>query len=526
MRSATRQRFVLAAALLIGCLFVAGSARAQIGGTDATIDSGAGVVQNEISLAIVPSAQAGQPSMLLAAYNDNPGSLGLGVSYSTNYGATWNGIPTATPGQLPYPTPTLGGPILLGNVLDWNFDPTATADTQGRLFVAHIGVDSSDWGGVGGDNGLYVWRSTDNAQTWTQSAVSEVAAATSFPDYSYRFNDRCQITADLTSGGAYSNTDRVYIAWIQDRGYYDQSTAPPSGLPEGDIYFAYSNDNGVNFSAPLMLNQPTGAPLYLQEMGNMPIPCVAPNGKVYVSWLDYNVWTPSGAQGTIYLTSSTDGGVSFPTVTQGPTINLPPRAVSDLSLAPTGAVGAPVLAVSPSNANELYLVYAADPVGADEADIFFVRSINGGTSWNTPLRINTDATVTDQILPWIDVKPDGTIDIAWYDRRNDPGLDSLWDVFVTRSTDGGLTFMPQLAVNDQPFATPNNNWIGEYLALAVDSGYGYVAWTSSVTDLATGDVYFDSFANTAIVPEPSALLLAVLASVGLLAYAWRRRRHG
>ena len=46
--------------------------------------------------------------------------------------------------------------------------------------------------------------------------------------------------------------------------------------------------------------------------------------------------------------------------------------------------------------------------------------VNGGTSWSSPITVNADdATVNDNFLPWMDVKSDGTIDIVWYDRRND-----------------------------------------------------------------------------------------------------------
>ena len=71
----------------------------------------------------------------LAAYNDHPypGGPGLGVSYSNDGGTTWN------PLQLPYPPDPYGG----GNFLD-AFDPTATADALGNLYVAHISTDY-DW---------------------------------------------------------------------------------------------------------------------------------------------------------------------------------------------------------------------------------------------------------------------------------------------------------------------------------------------------------------------------------------------
>ncbi len=513
------------------------AASAQRFGTDAVVHAGANA-QNEISLTLLPGTQPGMPQALLAAYNDGSPGAGLGVSLSADGGANW----TST--QLPFPAPSPAGPIP-GAVFDTAFDPSATADTQGNLFVGHIAADTT--AGFGGDNGMYVWRSSNGGQSWTQAVVSEAAAASGSPDASYRFNDRCQIAADRFAASPHK--DNVYAAWIKDRGLGVGANS--------DVYFAYSTDGGATFTELAgTLNNTTTHPL-----GNMPIPRVAANGDVYVSWLDYDVtnhpnpaspgYTASGGRGTVYLTRSTDGGVTFAPEWSVTAIDLPyqtgashpvatnPFSVSDVSgTAFTLAKGAPVLATSTLNPSDLYLVYAADPDrvyapdgtvqsdGPEEADIFFTRSADSGVTWSAPHQF---ARPNDQVMPWMDVKPDGTIDLAWYDRRHDPA-DHHWDVYVTRSTDGGLTFLPELALNDQSFWTPGAqnagcDWMGEYLGLAVDSGYGYVAWTFSPPD-PLGDIYFDKFANASltIIPEPSSLLLALVGACSLLGLRrWRRR---
>jgi hypothetical protein len=492
----------LTRAALAGLLLPA-AATAQFGGVDVVLDSGP-LVQNEVSLALVPGASGGQPTALLAAYNDDPSigaASGLGVSYSSNFGATW----TAT--QLPFPADTVSG-----TSTTWVFDPTVTADTQGNFFVGHIGVI----GGYGGINGLYVWKTADGGATWTTKVeVSRDAATLIGPgDLSYRFNDRCQITADRFAASPY--TDNLYIAWIKDRGWAIAPGPPP---PYSDIFVSRSTDSGVSFSAPLQIND-----VPAHSLGNMPVPRVAADGTVLVSWLDYNVWT--GGSGSIYLDKSSDGGVSWGVDQLVTTITLPPLNVTagDGTMDAL-AKGAPVLATSPSNANEIYIVYAADAVAADgdEADVFFIRSTNQGVSWSSPLQLNTDTTTNDQILPWIDVKPSGVIDVAWYDRRNDlptfPLGDRLWDVYVVQSNDGGATFLPAVRVNDAPFPTPasgtTNPWLGEYLGLAVDSGYAFVAWTSSLTDPLGGDIYFDKIANAA----PPAALCGTTPATGCLSGA-------
>ena len=239
-------------------------------------------------------------------------------------------------------------------------------------------------------------------------------------------------------------------------------------------------------------------------------------------------WAAGGIGDYAKIIKTTDGGTTWnidTKVTLVP-LELPPLNVKTAIGAPDAlAKGAPVLAVSPSNPNELYIVYAADPDrnvagdGPDDADIFLIKSTDGGNTWSTPLRINNDATVTDQILPWIDVKPDGTIDIAWFDRRNDPLGDQYWDVFIARSTNGGNSFVGNVQVNDTSFLTPlGGTWMGEYLGLVTDSTHAYVAWTTSATD-GSGDVYYDTVPNSQI-PEPATMSLLALGALAIL----KRRR--
>ncbi|RLF34209.1 MAG: hypothetical protein DRN07_00575, partial [Thermoplasmata archaeon] len=435
-------------------------------GTDVSIKSAA-LVQNEISLTLIPGTQPGKPQVLLAAYNDNPYSFGSGIGYgySTDGGATW------TTGNLPFPFNPL-----TGMNMDQEFDPTATSDTLGNLYIGHIASE------IGGSSGLYVHKSTNGGGTWLSPVTVALDGPPSGdPDPLYRFNDRCQMTADTFSGSPYTNN--IYITWIKDRGFHMPQ-------PWSDVYFSYSTNQGVSFSSAVRIND------IGHDMGNMPIPAVAPNGTVYVVWMDYNV--TSGGNGTIYLDKSFDGGVTWGTDQFVAQINLPPlRLNTAAGFTDVLAKGGTPIAVSPTNSSELYIVYAADPDGngTDEADIFFIKSTDGGSSWSSPLRVNDDSTKNDQFLPWMDVKSDGTIDIAWYDRRNDVN-DSLWDVYFAKSTDGGSSFSQNIQLNDISFPTPTNLWMGEYLGLAVDSNYAFVAFTSSLTDVVTGDVYFDKVPNS------------------------------
>jgi len=453
--------------------------------------------QNEISLAVIPGPVFGPPSLLVAASNDEPfpGGPGMGVSYSTDAGNTWNNT------QLVYPINPFsagGAPFVDA------FDPTVCIDDLGHVFVGHIATDNN-WG-VGPVSGLYVHKSTDGGVSWqppvqVDADNAPVIIPPSTSDTNYRFNDRDQIVADKYSMSPYHNN--IYITWIKDRGWN-------MAQPWGDIYFSYSTDGGNTFSASQVINNP------IHNMGNMPVPDVAKNGTVYVAWMNYNVIT--GGQGVIFLDKSTDGGMTFGTDIIVDTVNLPPLNLNGGTDA--RAKGAAVLKVMPSNPQELYIVFAEDPDGPlpDEADIFLIKSTDGGATWTTPIRVNDDATLNDQILPWIYIKPNGIIDIAWYDRRNDPA-DMMWDIYFTTSMDGGNTFAPNTQVNATAFFTPNPTkvgdlWMGEYLGLAADYYNAYIVYTSSIPDV-KGDVLFTQTDNPATeidwgdAPDPTYPTLAI-----------------
>lgn len=489
---------------------------------DTLVDGDATSVQNEIDLTLIP----GQPSNLAMAYNDYATGNTLGIAYSSDSGANWLTTQLTMPSSpgappLPPPNPPPGWAPL--NPMARMFDPTITADASGTLYAACIadGGQNPLANPLGGfDSGLYAFTSTDYGATWSGPntiAYDLPTTVGSGVDTGYRFNDRCRIRADISGSSTYQNN--VYTVWIKDRGLQDKTI--PGARPLGDIYFSSFPSGGSVWTAPITINQNTN------DMGNIPLMDIASDGTVYLAWLDYNVWTPTTGQ--IYMRKSTDGGATFTDLTGlsstdhaiGSPINLPPLWLNDAGglndIIGKGNSGTPV-AVNPNNPNELYIAYAADPpdggAGVDEANIYVIKvdSTDGGTTWNvgTPVLVNDDGGITDQAFPWIDIKPDGTIDVAWYDKRNSLN-DDAWDVYIAKSTDSGASFSTNYRISDVTAAAPSG-WFGEYLGLAVDGSDAYVAFASSRSDIVNGDVWFDSVANSDI-PEPATLSLLALGAM-------------
>lgn len=130
-------------------------------------------------------------------------------------------------------------------------------------------------------------------------------------------------------------------------------------------------------------------------------------------------------------------------------------------------------------------VYVAwNDQGLGDPDILVARSTNGGGAWNTPIRVNDDATGNgkDQFFPWLSVDPNGQVNMIWYDRRNDPN-NLLIDVFHSESVNQGAVWDTNGKVTDVSFppvvdVDPNiaGCYMGDYNGAASDANHIYAAW--------------------------------------------------
>ncbi len=128
--------------------------------------------------------------------------------------------------------------------------------------------------------------------------------------------------------------------------------------------------------------------------------------------------------------------------------------------------------------------------GPDEADVFYTESLDGGVTWlNPPLRVNDDPGWQDQTHPWLDIKPNGTVDVVWYDKRGDP-LDRDTEVFFAALLPGAPTFTLNMPISNQPIVAPGSGfWMGDYIGVVVDDVFAHVAWADNRREGALFDVF-------------------------------------
>jgi hypothetical protein len=321
-------------------------------------------------------------------------------------------------------------------------DPVMCFDSVGYCYYMQLYQNGNTYG-------LVIEKSTNKGISWI--GPYGVSATNS------GLSDKEWITADQT-GGPYSNY--LYAGWRQ--------------FGSSGMRFVRSTNGGVNWSTPLTFQGSQGAYVSVGPNGSVQ------GGSVYFACL-------FGGAETVYR--STDGGQTFSaavtaTFVLGPGVicagrntvkncirtDAFPRMAADNSFTSTRGY--------------VYIAYADNPTGPDNADIFLVRSTNYGQTWSAPVRVNDDNTTTDQWMPSISVDKSGKIFLCWYDSRVDPGNNLLTNLYGTTSTDGGLTFTPNYPISNVPF-NPNNmavgqpggeNYIGDYIGISAIGNTSYSAW--------------------------------------------------
>jgi hypothetical protein len=157
-----------------------------------------------------------------------------------------------------------------------------------------------------------------------------------------------------------------------------------------------------------------------------------------------------------------------------------------------------------------YLVYM-DKSGLD-MDISFSRivsffDVTEFVDFSSRITLNDDGqgSGADQFMPSVAVDEQGTVHVAFYDRRNDP--DNLhYDVYYTSSTDLGDNWTPNervTTVSSDPSLPYVDGQIGNRIGAAVWQGQTIITWTD--TRNGDADIFASSLTPTGTSDEQSPL---------------------
>jgi hypothetical protein len=258
---------------------------------------------------------------------------------------------------------------------------------------------------------IYYKRSTDGGATWGEtrwlswpvdSGLAPAIAADSSDNIYVVWTDNLEIyrTRSTDGGGAWSAAKR--ITWTSGDSYDPVIATDSTGAVhvvwydytpgDSEIYYKRSTDGGGAWSAAKRITWTSG-------YSGFPEMAIDGNGTIHVVWEDE---TPGNME--IYYKGSADGGETW-------------SAAKGITWT-SGESSNPAIAIGSGNA--VHVVW--DEETADNKEIFYRQSLNGGATWGASSRITWTSGISSN--PVIAVDSADTIHVVWSD--NTPGNGEIY----------------------------------------------------------------------------------------------------
>ncbi len=457
------------------------------------------------------------PLNLIAGQNDSRiGFNHCGYDFSFDGGKTWGD-------QIP---PFYQFIMADGHTADACSDPTATFDAAGNAYIAGVLFDITSpasalvvaKSNAGNGGAFYHSPKNDPFQTYLNTPLG-VVASDNDPNI---VHDKEFIVAD--AGGGSPKKNNVYATWTR----FNAATGAGVGA-NSPIFFSQSTDGGATWSSGVEISGANAAICTAfsgeananacdQNQGSHPV--VAPDGTIYVAFLNSNV--PGAGVGQHLVVKcpankdcSSAANWSAPVKISDDT--------GDQPVGPVAATGCPAFraclppngyrvsddtfgSLSVDNNGVVYHVFsdfrnasanctgsAATATPPCNQDVFYSYSTNGGATWSSIVNVTPAAKFgqTAQWMPWSAVAPNGkTLWVAFYDRSyGNCEFDGCNDITLAKINNPAsgspkisyarvtTSSMPNLVVANNPVEA---GFLGDYMWVSVDGkGNPYVVWADA-----------------------------------------------
>ena len=389
---------------------------------------------------------------------------------STDAGLTWRlSEERPAPEAYPYCQNTTAG--VPQPHLEWGSD--------GTLYYALQAYGEGE-GPREGKTSVALARTTDLGKTWTRTLVDD-ARAHSDPKPE---NTCCPGLAVDTSG----SKDKVYVGFSRD-----WSATAPTGHPlreKNEVAVAVSTDGGDTFGPPINLNDHSKLtftvagqtyPWHFQTAFGRPyvfahdgvVMALADAGPPNDNEPPDDAWDGIFGEATpMLMARSTDEGRTWTVTEFTAPIYQSVGSYTGMGWTPEGGKdGTFVFA---------YAATPGDTPSAGRTDIVVRRSTDRGVTWTDPVAINDDDPDRQftSFYPELDVAPNGRVDVVWQDNRD--LTDYRIQVRYTHSTDGGVTWAPNIGVTDRPInfnrGISFNSDLRQPPGVASANSYAAIAW--------------------------------------------------
>ena len=293
------------------------------------------------------------------------------------------------------------------------------------------------------------------------------------------------------------------------------------GGANNQVVIKRSIDNGETWDSKIVLSLGVNAGSHNQGVNLS----TGPNGEVYAAWAIYDGWPQD--EKSIGFTRSLDGGATWE-----PSY----RIINNIKGIRNSAVpqnmrvnSFPSMAVDASNgpnSGNIYIVWTNVGVpGANsgsDRDVYLIKSTDGGLTFGEPIRVNQDpiGQGKSHYLPWITCDAsNGILSTIFYDNRNVSNNQA--ETWVAVSTNAGENW-EDFKVSDVSF-TPTpipglaSGYFGDYLGIHASGGKVYPVWTDNRSGVAMSYV---SVFETIEVHAPTGLIATVNQDNGLANLTW------
>lgn len=348
---------------------------------------------------------------------------------------------------------------------------------------------------AGGTRSVLLGRSSDGGDSWDTSVVHSPGEADEDEPIELNFVPHIAVDPD--------DPDRVVAVWRRSYQARGDDDAPPTRP-----WMAISDDGGETFADPfMMLDKDPGF-----EAPKLRIV----DGRLHAFYR----LRPEDGDNEVVAATSDDFGETW----------------DESVLTTADDVSEPVVAHDPGE-GRFHLVWHDNRNG--DLDAFHASSTDA-QEWTEPVRLNDDpvGNRVGQFYPVVSTAPDGRVDVAWYDYRDDPHAPPSSDegplnlfnnmgkhqtVYLTSSFNGGQTWRSNVRVTEQRIDRTYGPWDPNFFtqvppAIASRDDGALVAWSDtrrgdSLTgsqDLAAARVAFDGAGGD------TTLAMALVGGAGLL----------
>ncbi|TAK26603.1 MAG: exo-alpha-sialidase [Nitrosarchaeum sp.] len=210
-------------------------------------------------------------------------------------------------------------------------------------------------------------------------------------------------------------------------------------------------------------------------------PFVVTDGKnIFIAWTEFSKGNHAG---DVLFSKSTDGGETFSV----------PQNISNQQ----GSSIAPFIRV---DGTSIFVTWTYRYQEDHYSEIFFSKSIDGGTTFSTPQKISGSTFSYGSRLATDDMN----IFVTWGDITYSDNRYENMEILFSKSTDGGTTF-------STPMNLSNNDGFSSYPSIAIDGKNVFIAWQDYsvvdtdifVSESTDGGVTFSTPLNISTSPDGS-----------------------